>query len=455
MTKSTGEERIAEGISFSSSDLRKLVIPLVAEQLLAIAVGLADSLMVAGISNEAVSAVSLIDSLSAFIIYLFAAFAAGGAVVAGQYLGRRDEKKARRAAEQLVVLLAGVALAMMAVFYVGEELVLRSMFGKVEPTVMENAQRYYHIVMGSLPFIALYNGGTALMRAMQRSDVTFRISLLMNGFNVCGNALLIYGFGMGVEGAAIPTLVSRAAAAVVILAMFRDPTLVLHLREMRHYRPDGRLIKNILSIGVPSGLENGVFHFGRLALTSLISTFGTASIMANAIGNVIGSFHIFASGAIGLAMTAVVSRCVGAGDYAAARKYNLQLLRWCYLLQGSINLALLLATPLVLRAYHAEGETAWLGAWVLIIHCICATFFYPTSSPLANTLRAAGDARFTMLVTVFTICISRVAAGHVLGRFMGLGVIGVYLAYTLDCFVRSVIFVHRYRGTKWQHEAVK
>ena len=137
------------------------------------------------------------------------------------------------------------------------------------------------------------------------------------------------------------------------------------------------------------------------------------------------------------------------------RKYNLQLLRWCYLLQGSINLALLLATPLVLRAYHAEGETARFGAWVLIIHCICATFFYPTSSPLANTLRAAGDTRYTMVVTVITICVSRLAAGHVLGRFMGLGVIGVYLAYTLDCFVRSVIFVHRYRGTKWQHEAVK
>ncbi len=451
----TKTERLAGGIAFSGADLRKLVIPLVAEQLLAIAVGLADSLMVAGISNEAVSAVSLVDSLSAFVIYLFSAFAAGGAVVAGQYLGKRDGEKARRAAEQLTVLLAAVSLAMLAALYLGEGAVLQVMFGEVEPAVMDNARRYYHLVMGSLPFIALYNGGAALMRAMHRSDVTFRISLLMNGVNVCGNALLIYGFGMGVEGAAIPTLVSRATAAAVILLMLCDPSLTLHLRGIRRYRPDGRLMKTILVLGVPSGLENGVFHFGRLAMTSLISTFGTASIMANAMGNVIGSFHIFASAAIGLAMTAVVSQCVGAGDYAAARKYNRALLKWCYLLQGGINLALLLATPLVLRAYHAEGETARLGAWVLVIHCLCATFLYPTSSPLSNTLRAAGDARYTMLVTVATICLSRIAAGHVLGRYMGLGVIGVYLAYTLDCFVRSVIFIRRYRGTAWQHEAVQ
>ncbi len=452
MTKA--ERKQPCGISFSSRELRKLVIPLVAEQLLAIAVGLADSLMVAGVSNEAVSAVSLVDSLGALVIYLFSAFAAGGAVVAGQYLGKREEQKARRAAEQLVVLLAAVSLIMMAGLYLWQEQVLGGMFGRVEPAVMDNARRYYHIVMASLPFIALYNGGAALMRAMQRSDVTFRISLVMNGVNVLGNALLIYGFHLGVEGAAIPTLASRALAAVLSLAMLCRGSLTLHLRELNRYRPDGRMIRNILAIGVPSGLENGVFHFGRLALTSLVSTFGTASIMANAMGNIMGSIHIFASAAIGLAMTAVVSQCVGAGDYDAVRTYNRKLLKWCYAVQGSINLLLLLATPLVLRAYRAEGETARLGALVLIIHCLCATFLYPTAFPLANTLRAAGDARFTMIVTVITICLTRIAAGHFLGRFLGLGVVGVYLAYTLDCFVRSLLFLLRYRGTKWQHRAV-
>ena len=376
-------------------------------------------------------------------------------MVAGQYLGKKEPQKARWAAEQLMVLLAVISLTMMAALYLWQEQVLQIMFGKVEPLVMENARRYYAIVTASMPFVALYNGGAALMRAMQRADVTFRIALLMNAVNVCGNALLIYGFGMGVEGAAIPTLISRALAAVVILFLLRDRSLTLHLAELKHYRPDAAQVKNILAIAVPSGLENGVFHFGRLALTSLVSTFGTASIMANAMGNVIGSFHIFASAAIGLAMTAVVSQCVGAGDYDAVRKYTRQLLRWCYVVQGGINLLLLLATPLVLWAYQVEGETARLGAWVLIIHCACATFLYPTAFPLANTLRAAGDARYTMLVTVFTICITRIAAGHVLGRFLGLGVIGVYLAYTLDCFVRSLIFLWRYRGTKWQHAAVE
>ncbi|MGM9661790.1 MAG: MATE family efflux transporter [Oscillospiraceae bacterium] len=455
MTEQEQLEGSAAGVSFSPAELRRLVLPLVAEQLLAISVGLADSIMVAGVSNAAVSAVSLVDSVSNLMIFIFSAFAAGGAVVAGQYLGRRDEAKARRAAEQLVVLLGVFALAVMAMMYLGKSFVLHRVFGKIEADVMLATDQYYTVVMASIPFLALYNAGAALMRTMQRSDVTFRVSLLMNAVNLGGNALLIFGLRMGVLGAAIPTLVSRTLAAAVILRLFADRRLPLHLRQLPHYRFDWRMVRNILSIAIPSGLENGMFHFGRLILTSLISTFGTASIMANAIGNTIGNFQIFASAAIGLGLTTVASRCVGAGDYTAARRYTRVLLKWCYLGQGTINILLLLATPLVLWAYRVEGETAYLATVVMTIHGMGSIVIYPTAFPLANTLRSAGDARFTMLVTMTTMWLCRVLLGYVCSVPLGMGVIGVYAAHMLDWVARSACFIHRYRGTRWQHAALE
>ncbi len=442
-------------IYFSTGELRQLLLPLMGEQFLAITVGLADSLMVAGVSNAAVSAVSLVDSVSNLMIHVFAAFATGGAVAAGQYLGRRDETRARRAAEQLTVLLTVVSLAVMAAMYLGKGFVLTRVFGEIEPDVMEATDTYYSVVMASIPFLALYNAGAALMRIMQRSDLSFRVSLLMNGINICGNAILIYGLKLGILGAAIPTLCSRIFACVVILGRFGDRRLPLHLRELRSYHFDGRMVKNILSIGVPSGVENGMFYFGRLILTSLISTFGTASIMANAMGNVIGNFHVFVGTAMGLGMTTVASRCVGAGDYAAARKYTRKLMGWCYALSGAVNALLLLAIPLILHLYRVEGETARLAAWVIGLHGVGTILLYPTSFPLSDTLRSAGDARYTMLVTMASMWLCRVGLGVVLGEYAGFGVLGVYMAHMVDWTARSVCFLLRYRGKRWQHAAME
>lgn len=453
--QTTLPQRQEGAISFTTGELRRLILPLMGEQLLAITVGLADSLMVAGVSNAAVSAVSLVDSVSNLMIFIFSAFATGGAVAAGQYLGRQDEEKARRAAEQLTVLLAAVSLAVMAALYLGKVFVLTHVFGEIERDVMEATDTYYSVVMASIPFLALYNAGAALMRIMQRSDLSFRVSLLMNGVNICGNAILIYGLKLGILGAAIPTLCSRMAACIVILSRFADRRLPLHLRELKHYRFDRRMVKNILSIGVPSGLENGMFHFGRLILTSLISTFGTASIMANAMGNVIGNFHVCLGTAMGLGMTTVASRCVGAGDYAAARKYTRKLMGWCYAANSAVNALLLLAIPLILRLYQVEGETARLAAWVMGIHGMGTILLYPTAFPLPNTLRAAGDARYTMLVTMFSMWLFRVGLGVVLGKTLGFGVIGVYTAHMVDWVVRSLCFTLRYRGKRWQHAAME
>ena len=443
-------------IEFSNHDLVVLIAPLIAEQFLAILVGLADSLMVATVGDAAISAVSLVDSISNLMIYIFSAMAAGGAAVAGQYIGRRERENANSAGQHLVVLLAVTSVCFVALLYLFKTAVLTTVFGRIDADVMAATDKYYSIVMASIPGIALYNGGAAIFRTMGKSDVSLKVSLLMNGINVTGNAILIFGLHMDVAGVAIPTLVSRTVAAVVILALLFNEKLPLHLSDLRAFRLNRRLLKNIFYISIPSGVENGMFHLGRLMLFSLISTFGTASIVANAIGNTLGNFHCFAGQALNLGMTTVVSQCVGAGEYDGARYYLRKLCKAGYALMAAVNLTIIALLPLIMRIYDVSPEGERLAVTVALIHGISSIFLWIPSFSLPTFLRAAGDARFTMFASMTVMWLCRVMFAYILGKFMGYGVVGVWSAHAiLDWTVRSTVFYKRYRSDKWVTKAIQ
>ena len=443
-------------ISFSDRELVALIAPLLAEQFLAILVGLADSLMVSSVGDAAISAVSLVDSVSNLMIYIFSAMAAGGAAVAGQYIGRREQANANAAGQHLILLLGATSLLFTALLYLFRTAVLTTVFGQIDADVMAATDKYYRIVVASIPGIALYNGGAAIFRTMERSDVSLKVSLLMNGINVAGNALLIFVFHMDVAGVAIPTLVSRTVAAAVILALLFNESLPLHLSDVRSFSLRARLLRNILYIGIPSGVENGMFHLGRLILFSLISTFGTASIVANAIGNTLGNFHVFAGQAVGLGLTTVVSQCVGAGNFDAARYYMRKLVKAAYAAMAAVNLLIIALLPAIMRIYDVSPEGERLGVAVSLIHGISAIFLWLPAFMIPTFLRAAGDARFTMTASMLTMWLCRVLLAYVFGRFLGYGVIGVWVAHAIvDWTVRSVIFIARYRSGKWTTKAIR
>lgn len=443
-------------IEFSNHDLAVLILPLIAEQFLAILVGLADSLMVATVGDAAISAVSLVDSISSLFIYVFTAMAAGGAAVAGQYIGRREQANANSAGQHLIALLAVTSAFFVILLYLFKTAVLTAMFGQIDADVMAATNRYYAIVIASIPGIALYNGGAAIFRTMGRSDVSLKVSLLMNGINVGGNALLIFGFHMDVAGVAIPTLVSRTVAAVVILALLFNEALPLHLAGLRAFRFNARLLKNIFYISVPSGVENGMFHLGRLILFSLISTFGTASIVANAIGNTLGNFHCFAGQALSLGTMTVISQCVGAGDYDGARRYMRKLSVMGYALMAAVNLTLIALLPAVMRVYDVSPEAERLAVIISLLHGVATIFLWIPAFLVPAFLRATGDARFTMIASMATMWLCRVLFAYAFGKFMGFGVIGVWVAHAvLDWFARSTVFLLRYRGGKWTAKAIR
>ena len=439
---------------FSNRELANLIGPLVIEQLLAVLVGMADSIMVANVGEAAVSGVSLVDNIMILIINIFAALATGGAVVAGQYLGRKDEKSACKAATQLVWFVSLSAVVIMILVYFGKDIILNQVFGHITAEVKGHADIYLLIVTASIPFIALYNGGAAIFRAMGNSQVSMRVSLLMNAINVTGNAILVFGLRIGTAGVAIPTLISRMVAAIVITVLLCNQTRILHIERTLKFRFDGRMIRKILAIGVPNGLENSMFQLGKILVLSLVSTFGTYAIAANAVSNAIALFQILPGMAISLAITTVISQCVGANDYEQVHYYLKKLLVIIYVAMAGTVALIFLALPLILKAYNLSDQTAAAATNISHFHGISAMIIWPLSFALPAAYRAAGDAKACMYTSIVSMWIFRIGFSYLVGKYMGLGVFGVWVAMVIDWVVRAICFVIRYFNGKWKHGAI-
>ena len=439
---------------FSNRELANLIGPLVIEQLLAVFVGMADSIMVANVGEAAVSGVSLVDNIMILIINIFAALATGGAVVAGQYIGRKDEKSACKAATQLVWFVSLSAVAIMILVYFGKDIILNQVFGHITAEVKGHADIYLLIVTASIPFIALYNGGAAIFRAMGNSQVSMRVSLLMNAINVTGNAILVFGLRIGTAGVAIPTLISRMVAAIVITVLLCNQTRILHIERTLKIRFDGRMIRKILAIGVPNGLENSMFQLGKILVLSLVSTFGTYAIAANAVSNAIALFQILPGMAISLAITTVISQCVGANDYEQVHYYLKKLLAIIYVAMVGTVALIFLALPLILKAYNLSDQTAAAATNIIHVHGISAMIIWPLSFALPAAYRAAGDAKACMYTSIVSMWIFRIGFSYLVGKYMGLGVFGVWVAMVIDWVVRAICFIIRYFNGKWKHGAI-
>lgn len=436
-------------VEFTKSDLRRLIVPLVIEQLLSITVGLSDSLMVSQVGEAAISAVSLVDTVNVLLVNAFASLATGGAVITGQYLGRREVGKAGHSAQQLLLFMAEVSLAVMVLFYLGKGFVLNVVFGQVEADVAAYANTYYMIVEASIPFLALYSAGAALFRVMGNSGTSMWVSTAMNAINVVGNGLLIFVFHRGVEGVAIPTLVSRIFAAAAMLVLLRRLNLPIQVERFT-FRHDRFVVKNILRFGVPNGIEGSMFQLGKILLLSTVSVLGTASVAANAIGNTLASFQVVPGTALGLAIVTVVSRCAGASEYDRARYYTKKMMRTAYLYTVLVIALILACLPLILKLYNVSDQAREWATQILWMHGLCGILIWPLAFTLPQALRAAGDTRFTMVASTVSMWTLRVGLGVLLGRYWGFGVLGIWMAMFADWALRAALFVPRFHGHKWE-----
>lgn len=431
---------------FSQDALKKLLWPLIIEQFLAVAMGMADTVMVASCGEAAVSGISLVDSICVLLIGLFTAMASGGAVVAAQYMGRGDKEMVGRASNQLFLAVGGVALLFMAVSLIFNRGLLNLLYGNVEADVMSAASIYFYIVAVSFPFLGVYNGGAALFRAVGDSKVSMKVSLVANLMNIAGNAILIYGAQIGVAGAALSTLFSRILSAVMIVVLL---TRSDKISMSKSWRVDTNILGKILYIGIPNGLENSIFQIGKLLTTSLIATFGMVAITANAVTYSIANFQQIPSSAIGVAMITVIGQCIGAGETGQAHYYLKRMIKWAYLCMIMLGIPIILFARPLCSIYHLSPETTDMTIFLLVYNCICCMIVHPLSFAQSNALRAAGDVRFTMIVAIASMWLCRVGMAYILGQGLGLGVIGVWIAMTMDWVVRAFLFTNRVRTGKW------
>lgn len=436
---------------FSRKNLTKLIFPLIVEQFLAVTIGMADTIMVSGVGQAAVSGLSLVDSINILLINIFAALATGGAVVASQYIGREDRDSACVSAKQLIVSTTIFSFIIMLLSLIGHTAILNFIFGNVEADVMSNAQTYFIISACSYPFIALYNSGAALFRSMGNSKITMITSIIMNVVNVVFNAILIYKFNMGVAGAAIASLISRLLGSIIMLYLLKNNNNEIYIDSYKHlgFKPD--TIKKILTVGIPTGLENGMFQIGKIALQSLIATFGTAAIAANAIANNFASLEVIPGMAIGLATVTVVGQCIGANDYDMAKKYMLKLMKYAYIIMFFLNITILIFAKPLIGFYNLSTEVTDIAMQLLICHGLGAMIIWIPSFTLPNGLRAANDAKFTMTVSIFSMWVFRIGFGYLLGKFLGIGVLGVWIAMIIDWIFRSTMFLTRLFNGKWRN----
>lgn len=435
---------------FSRNDLVRLIIPLIVDQFLQVAVGLSDSIMVARVGEAAVSGVSLVDTVMLLIINIFTALATGGAVIAGQYLGRKDPKTGCEATAQLFNFTFLFSIFIMILGYLGQNVILYHVFGKIEPEVMKDSRTYLLIVLSSIPMIAMYNAGAAIFRAMGNSNIAMKTSLLMNSINVFGNALLIFGFHRGVEGVAIPTVVSRGVACVVILILLNNQEHELHILRPYPFKIKWNVLKKILYIGIPNGLENSMFQLGKIAVLSLVSGLGTASLAANAVGNNIANFAILPGMSFGFALLTVCAQCVGAGDFEQVKYYTKHMMRVEYLCLIASNLIVILALPFILSVYNLSDEAAQYANDIILYHAACVVTIWPLSFTLPNTLRAAADVKVTMVLSIISMWVFRFGFSYLLTMEFHMGIFGVWVAMTIDWLVRGIFFVCRYKSGRWQ-----
>lgn len=437
---------------FTNKELLRLILPLMVEQFLAVTIGLIDTVMVASLGESAVSGVSLVDSINILLIQVFSALATGGAVIASQYIGRGDTYNARRSAKQLLyssVAVSGVLTALSVIF---RQFILTTVFGQAESDVMQAANTYFLLSAISYPFLAIFNSCAALYRSVGNSKISMIVAIIMNVINVIGNAIGIYLLKWGVAGAAASTLLSRIVGAIILLVLICKGEQKIYIEAPFKFEFDGSMVKRIMRIGIPSGFENATFQIGKLLVASLITSFGTAAIAANSIGGHVASFSNIPGMAIGLALITVVGQCIGAGDHAQAKFYTAKLMKLTYAIMMVFNVLIGVFANELVGLFNLSSQASEDAVKIIQSFAVVSSVFWPLGFTLPNSLRAAGDVKFTMYSSIISMGIFRIGFAFLLGHVLGMGVLGTWYAMYIDWVIRTVLFVGRYLSGKWKNK---
>ena len=396
---------------FTNRMIRSLLIPVVLEQLLNSIMGTADTMMVSNVGSAAISAVSLVDSINILVIQAFSALAAGGAIVCAQYIGQQNQERANESARQVLFIITLISIVVSAICLGFKKPLLRLIFGSVEADVMRASEIYFFYTALSFPFIALYDAAASIFRAQDNTKGPMTISMISNIMNIVGNAIMIWGFHMGVAGAAIATLISRIFCALVVL--------------------------------------------GKLAIQSTVSTLGTVAIAAQAMTNILENLNGIAGIGVGVGLMTIVGQCMGANRKDEAVYYikKLSVIAEVTIIVSCL-LVFILTRPVTMLGgmEKTSADMCWhMVMWITIVKPIMwVSAFVP-----AYGLRAAGDVKFSMISSCAVMWLCRFCLSVLLIRGLGFGPMGVWIGMFADWTVRAVLFTWRFHSRKWlEHKVI-
>ncbi|MFI3115499.1 MAG: MATE family efflux transporter [Clostridia bacterium] len=439
---------------FDKKKILKLIIPVAIEQTLVVVVGIADMMMVSSSGESAVSGISLVNSICILLIMIFTALASGGSIIVAQYIGSKDRERACKATSQVILVCILISTTLSFIMLIFSESLLRLIYGSVDQSVMDSAIIYFKISIYSFPFLALYNATTAMFRVMNNAKISMKMSFFMNLLNISLNALFIYKFNLGVAGVAYSTLISRCIASVMIVNLLRNDNNYVYIDKHFKLGVDKAMIKRILNISIPQALENSMFQVGKLFTQSLISSFGTAAIAANACATNVELMCNIPIISMGVSLITIVGQCVGYGDYEQARRNTKKILGYTYMFVIPLNILLFIFAPLIASGYNLSEQGTIYAIELIRYYNICCMCISPLSFVLPNALKASGDVKYTLRISVFSMWVFRIGSAYLITYLFDLNVLGVWIAMTLDWAVRSTSNVIRFRGNAWETKAV-
>lgn len=432
--------------------LKKLILPLIFEQLLTVSVGMADTFMVSTVGEAAISGVSLVDGLNLLILQIMSAFCAGGIVIISQYIGDNNSANVKSASRHLEILVAGFSFLVTFIFLVFGKNILKLLFGSIEADVMEAAKSYLMITAISFIFWGIYSSGAAILRCHEDTKTSMKISIAMNLLNVALNAFFVFVAQLGVIGVALATLISRAVAGIAMKIILTIKERRLKSASDSEEKPTAisfAMFRKILAMGVPSGIENGMFHIGKLALAGVISTLGTSAIAANSISYQLIEFPNIIGNTVGMALVVITGQNIGAKNKDFAVRDTKYMIRLAYIGDWISKISFFFLAPVIVKFFSLSPDAVEIAVTVLRAFSIASLPIWPLSFTMPNALRGAGDVRFTMIISLLSMWAGRVIVGYILITVFKLGVFGVWIGMFVDWYIRGISFLIRFISRKW------
>ena len=437
-----------------------MILPMIIQQVLAISVSTINSVMIARAGEAAISGILLVGSLDAVLVIAFSSLVTGGTVTISHAVSHGNKSYARECVKQLFYVSTGIALVIAVAVGIFREPMLNALYGSAEASVLEHANDYLAVMVISFPFLAIYSSGVAVFRVMGNTVIAMWLSFGASVLNVVCNLLFISTLHMGAEGAALSTLIGRILSAVIITGLLCNRRNEIYLEKLFYYRPDWGVIKKMLRIGVPHGVESSMFEFGRLVTQVLISTLGTTVIAANSVANTLASYLYLPSNAIDNAVITVVGRCYGAREVEQVKKYSRMLLLWAYICMWVVSGVLILFGKPIVGLYNLTETGTEIVLKLTVFHCICTSLIRPLGFTLPSVFKATGDVKFTMVVSTVSMWVVRIGLAYILALEnisilgmsipgLGMGIMGVWVAMVIDWGIRALLYSARYVKGTW------